>query len=80
MVERLLGVDSRVIPAAVARAGTEHRNVGIFYRIRITGGWLRAEPNGAIAESRWTPIVRRRLPAPVVPHQNAGRAGVALEE
>ncbi|MGN9779808.1 NUDIX hydrolase [Nonomuraea sp. ZG12] len=56
VVERLLGVDSRLIPAAVARAGVEHQNVGIFYRVRITGGRLRPEPDGEIAESRWTPI------------------------
>uniref|UniRef100_UPI00245421D9 NUDIX hydrolase n=1 Tax=Nocardia brasiliensis TaxID=37326 RepID=UPI00245421D9 len=45
-VERLLGVDSRVIPADVARSGVEHQNVGIYYRVRVTGGRLRAEPNG----------------------------------
>jgi ADP-ribose pyrophosphatase YjhB (NUDIX family) len=56
VVDRLLGVDSRVIPATIARAGTEHQNVGIFYRIRITGGRLRPEPNGETAESVWTPI------------------------
>ncbi|MFE3446019.1 NUDIX hydrolase [Nocardia sp. NPDC059180] len=56
VVERLLGVDSRVIPAAVARAGLEHQNVGIFYRVRITGGRLRAELNGATVEPTWTPI------------------------
>ncbi|MCC4319801.1 NUDIX hydrolase [Streptomyces malaysiensis] len=56
VVDRLLGVDSRLIPAALARAGVEHQNVGIFYRVRITGGWLRPEPNGEIAESVWTPI------------------------
>ncbi|MFF0860973.1 NUDIX hydrolase [Nonomuraea sp. NPDC003560] len=56
VVERLLGVDSRVIPAAVARVGAEHQNVGIFYQARITGGELRPEPNGEIAESMWTPI------------------------
>ncbi|MEV6159816.1 NUDIX domain-containing protein [Nonomuraea sp. NPDC052129] len=56
VVERLLGVDSRVIPAAVARAGAEHQNVGIFYQVRITGGQLRPERNGEIAESIWTPI------------------------
>ncbi|MFI7420706.1 NUDIX hydrolase [Nonomuraea sp. NPDC049684] len=56
VVERLLGVDSRVIPATVARAGAEHQNVGIFYQARITGGELRPEPDGEIAESRWTPI------------------------
>lgn len=56
VVDRLLGVDSRVIPAAFARAGVEHQNVGIFYGVRITGGRLRPEPNGEIAESVWTPI------------------------
>ncbi len=56
VVERLLGVDSRVIPAAVARAGIEHQNVGIFYQVRITGGQLRPEPNGETSESVWTPI------------------------
>lgn len=56
VVERLLGVDSRVIPASEARAGAEHQNVGIFYQVRITGGQLRPEPNGETAESVWTPI------------------------
>lgn len=56
VVESLLGVDSRVIPAAEARWGTEHQNIGVFYRVRITGGRLRPEPNGEIAESVWTPI------------------------
>ncbi|WP_327117238.1 NUDIX domain-containing protein [Streptomyces sp. NBC_01341] len=54
--DRLLGVDSRVIPAAEARAGVEHQNVGVFYRVHITGGRLRPEPNGEIAESVWTKI------------------------
>lgn len=58
VVERLLGVDSRVIPAAQRRRpGLEpHQNVGIFYLVRITGGELRPEPNGETAESLWTPI------------------------
>jgi 8-oxo-dGTP diphosphatase len=56
VVERLLGVDSRVIPAAEARGRIEHQNVGIFYQVRITGGHLRPEPNGETAESVWTPI------------------------
>jgi len=57
IVERLLGVDSRVIPAAERQAGgPEHQNVGIFYQVRITGGHLRPEPNGDVAESIWTPI------------------------
>lgn len=55
-VERLLGVDSRVIPAGEARLGTEHQNVGIFYQVRITGGVLRPEPNGETAESVWIPL------------------------
>jgi len=27
-----------------------------FYRVRITGGQIRPEPNGETAESAWTPI------------------------
>ena len=56
VVERLLGVDSRVIPAAEALAGVEHQNVGVFYLVRITGGTLRPEPDGAIVESVWTAL------------------------
>ncbi|AOS61220.1 NUDIX hydrolase [Actinoalloteichus hymeniacidonis] len=55
-IERLLGVDSRVIPAAEARAGVEHQNLGIFYQVRITGGLPRPEPGDEIVESVWTPI------------------------
>ncbi|MFE7558793.1 NUDIX hydrolase [Kitasatospora sp. NPDC057500] len=60
VVERLLGVDSRVIPAAerAVPGGPEHQNVGVFYRVRIVGGRLRPEPDGAIAESLWTPVPR----------------------
>ena len=56
VVERLLGVDSRVIPAGTARAGVEHQNVGVFYQVRITGGQLRPEPNGETTKSVWTPL------------------------
>lgn len=58
VVERLLGVDSRVIPVPERRVPgpLPHHNVGIFYRVRITGGQLRPEPDGEIAESVWTPI------------------------
>ena len=58
VVERLLGVDSRVIPAAERRlpGPLSHQNVGVFYRVRITGGQLRPEPDGDVAESVWTPI------------------------
>ncbi|ATL25161.1 NUDIX hydrolase [Streptomyces formicae] len=58
VVERLLGVDSRVVPAEERRVPgrPELQNVGVFYRVRITGGRLRPEPNGETAESVWTPI------------------------
>jgi len=58
VVERLLGVDSRVVPAAERRppGRPELQNVGIFYRVRITGGRLRPEPNGETAGSVWTPL------------------------
>ncbi|MEU0544710.1 NUDIX domain-containing protein [Nocardia sp. NPDC005978] len=55
-VERLLGVDSRMIPAAVARAGVDHQNVGIFYRVHVIGGMLRAETDGATIDPTWTPL------------------------
>jgi 8-oxo-dGTP diphosphatase len=57
-VERLLGVDSRVIPVPELRmpGPLPHQNIGIFYKVRITGGQLRPEPNGETAESVWTPI------------------------
>jgi 8-oxo-dGTP diphosphatase len=54
VVERLLGVDSRVIPANESTSGGIHQNVGIFYAVRITGGRLRPEPKGETAESVWT--------------------------
>ncbi|MFC4376282.1 NUDIX hydrolase [Nocardia halotolerans] len=56
VVERLLGVDSRVIPALVAHAGVEHQNIGVFYLVRVTGGRLRAELSGATVEPTWTPM------------------------
>lgn len=58
VVERLLGVDSRVIPVAELRLPglVPHQNVGIYYLVRITGGQLRPEPNGQTAESVWTAI------------------------
>jgi 8-oxo-dGTP diphosphatase len=58
VVERLLGVDSRVIPPAerLVPGPVPHHNVGIFCRVCITSGQLRPEPDGDIAESAWTPI------------------------
>ncbi|MEU4388616.1 NUDIX domain-containing protein [Promicromonospora sp. NPDC023805] len=56
-VERLLGVDSRIIPAAERlRPGPEHQNVGIYYRVAITGGDLRTEPDPEIVAAAWVPI------------------------
>jgi 8-oxo-dGTP diphosphatase len=59
VMTRLLGVDSRLIPAAerMQPGLPDHQNVGMFYRVRITGGELRPEPNGDTAQSVWTPIV-----------------------
>ena len=58
VVERLLGVDSRVVPAAERRrrGRGDHQNIGIFYAVRITAGTTRPEPNGETAESVWTPL------------------------
>jgi 8-oxo-dGTP diphosphatase len=58
VVERLLGVDSRIIPAAERHhpGPEDHQNIGIFYAVRITAGTLRPEPNGETAESVWTPL------------------------
>jgi ADP-ribose pyrophosphatase YjhB (NUDIX family) len=57
VVERLLGVDSRVIRSADRLyGGPELHNVGIFYQVRIVGGALRPEPNGETCESAWLPV------------------------
>lgn len=61
-VERLLGVDSRVIPAAVAHAGAAHQNVGVFYQVRVRGVGPRAEDPETF-ETAWTPLAGvARLP------------------
>lgn len=58
LIERLLGVDSRVIPAGerTVPGGAEHHNVGIFYQLRVIGGQPRPEPNGETVGSRWFPL------------------------
>lgn len=58
VAERLLGVDSRIIPAAErARPGLpDHQNIGVFYAVRITGGRLRPEADGEIVAAVWTPV------------------------
>lgn len=57
-VDRLLGVDSRVIPAAQRfdPALPEHHNVGVFYLARILGGTLRPEVDGEVREPAWVPV------------------------
>lgn len=56
-VQRLLGVDSRIIPASERlQPGPEHQNVGIYYRVSITGGVLRTEPDQEIVATAWFPI------------------------
>lgn len=54
-VERLLGLDSRVIPAGerTIPGGPDHHNIGVFYRVRIVGGDLRPELNGDTLETSW---------------------------
>lgn len=60
VVTRLLGVDSRLIPAAERTLPglPDHQNIGIFYAVHITGGELRPEPNGDTAQSVWTPTTQ----------------------
>ena len=43
VVDRLLGVDSRVVPVAerAVPGPIPHQSVGIFYQVKITGGQLR---------------------------------------
>jgi len=54
VVERLLGVDSRVIPAVDRLPGLpDHQNVGVYYQVGITGGELRAEPRQVGRAGRW---------------------------
>ncbi|MER5887500.1 NUDIX domain-containing protein [Streptomyces sp. NPDC001941] len=57
VVERLLGVDSRVIPSAerTVPGQPDHQNVGVFYGVRITGGDFTPQPGDAVLESVWTP-------------------------
>jgi ADP-ribose pyrophosphatase YjhB (NUDIX family) len=58
LVERLLGVDSRTIPLPelTVPGPVPHQNVGIYYRVCITGGELRPEVDGSTVEAAWTPV------------------------
>lgn len=76
VVDRLLGVDSRVIPASEARLGVEHQNVGIYYRVRVTGAELRPEPADDTFEAAWTPL--REVPSLV--RSSLVDVGIALAQ
>ncbi|GAB3499137.1 NUDIX hydrolase [Nocardiopsis coralliicola] len=58
VVERLLGVDSRVIAPEERNVPGDlpHQNVGVFYGVRTTGGTLRPEPDGSTAGAEWIPL------------------------
>lgn len=53
-VDQLLGVDSRVW---LDLDGAEMHGVGLFYRVRITGGELRHEVDGSSDLAAWFPLV-----------------------
>ncbi|MGX2994558.1 NUDIX hydrolase [Streptomyces sp. JNUCC 64] len=57
-VARLLGVDSRIVPAAerAVPGGPEHQNVGVFYEVRVSDGPSRPRPGDEVAEAVWTPL------------------------
>ena len=53
VVERLLGVDSRVIPAGESWRQKPHQNIGIFYQVQVVAGTLRQETNADTMEPTW---------------------------
>ncbi|MGW8942758.1 NUDIX hydrolase [Streptomyces koyangensis] len=57
-VERLLGVDSRLIPSAERTDPSrgDHQNIGVFYEVRVSSGQLRPEANGDTTASVWVPL------------------------
>ena len=56
-VERLLGVDSRALRVDWGiPGGAELHSVGVFYRVRITGGELRSEIGGTTDLADWIPM------------------------
>ena len=55
-VQRLLGVDSRVIAAGESWRGHDHQNIGIFYHVHIVAGALRHEVNGDTVNPTWMPL------------------------
>ena len=56
-VEELLGVDSRVVQVDWGiPGGAEVHSVGVFYRVRVTGGELRHEISGSTDQAAWIPL------------------------
>lgn len=56
-VERLLGVDSRSRRVDWGTpAGADLHSVGVFYRVRVTGGELRHEVGGSTDRAEWFPV------------------------
>lgn len=57
-VERLLGVDSRTRQVDWIPGGAELHSVGVFYRVRVVGGWLRHEVDGSTDLAAWVPVTQ----------------------
>lgn len=55
---RLLGVHTRVVPAASRLIATDRvlRSVGVVYEARVVGGELTHEVRGSTDEARWFPV------------------------
>lgn len=64
-VERLLGIDSRVIPASqrISESDRALHTLRIIYRARVTGGSLRNEVGGSTDRAQWFRLAEvRSLP------------------
>ncbi|GAA1511685.1 ADP-ribose pyrophosphatase YjhB (NUDIX family) [Agromyces terreus] len=56
-VDRLLGIDTMVIPEAKRRTGSAPLYaMRVIYRAHVTGGELRNEIGGSSDEARWVPL------------------------
>jgi len=56
-VERLLGVDSRTLRVDWGiPGGASLHSMGVFYRVRVTGGELRNEVGGSTDLADWIPM------------------------
>jgi ADP-ribose pyrophosphatase YjhB (NUDIX family) len=56
-IDRLLGIDTMVVPAAKRHTGTEPLYaMRVVYRATVIGGELRNEIGGSSDEARWFPL------------------------